>query len=158
MGSVIGLTQRYWLNPDGQTPNIPESAFVNSILSSSGIDKHLPTYNLQMPDFNEYWQPHLASMTVSMPHITLAHQAQPNDDVLFQEVGGEAVLLNLASESYFGLNEVGTRIWSLLGENTQLQNAFDILSAEYNVEPAQLETDLLTLVDEMAKAGLVQVR
>lgn len=92
-----------------------------------------------------------------MSHITLANQAQPHNDVLFQEVGGEAVLLNLGSESYFGLNEVGTRIWSLLAENTQLQNAFDILCAEYDVEPAKLEADLLALVDEMAKAGLVQV-
>ncbi len=93
-----------------------------------------------------------------MPHITLAHQAQPNDDVLFQEVGGEAVLLNLGSESYFGLNEVGTRIWALLGEGNSLQHVFDILCAEYDVTPEQLKSDLLSLVDEMAKAGLVQVR
>ena len=93
-----------------------------------------------------------------MPHITLAHQAQPNDDVLFQEVGGEAVLLNLGSESYFGLNEVGTRIWALLAENDSLQHAFDTLCTEYEVAPEQLQSDLLALVDEMAKAGLVQLR
>ena len=92
-----------------------------------------------------------------MPHITLATQARPNDDVLFQEVGGEAVLLNLASESYFGLNEVGTRIWALLAENNSLQHAFDILCKEYEVTPEQLQADLLALVDDMAKAGLVQV-
>jgi Coenzyme PQQ synthesis protein D (PqqD) len=92
-----------------------------------------------------------------MQHITLAHQAQPKDEVLFQEVGGEAVLLNLDSESYFGLNAVGTRIWALLGQNSSLQHAFDTLCAEYEAEPAQLESDLLHLVDEMAKAGLVQL-
>ena len=37
-------------------------------------------------------------------------------DVLFQEVAGETVLLDLNSESYFGLDEVGTRIWTLLNE------------------------------------------
>ncbi len=92
-----------------------------------------------------------------MQHITLAHHAQPNDEVLFQEVGGEAVLLNLASESYFGLNAVGTRIWALLGQNNSLQHAFEALCAEYEAEPAQLESDLLHLVDDMAKAGLVQL-
>ena len=30
-------------------------------------------------------------------------------DVLFQEVSGEMVLLDLASESYFGLDEIGAR-------------------------------------------------
>lgn len=93
-----------------------------------------------------------------MPHITLAHHAEPNDDVLFQEVGGEAVLLNLGSESYFGLNEVGTRIWALISEDSLLQRTYDQLCDEYDADPAQLQLDLLTLVDEMAKAGLVQVR
>ena len=111
-----------------------------------------------MPDFNEYWRPHQASMTASIMHITLANQAQPNDDVLFQEVGGEAVLLNLGSESYFGLNEVGTRIWALLAENNSLQHTFDTLCTEYEVTPEQLKSDLLALVDDMAKAGLVQLR
>ena len=93
-----------------------------------------------------------------MLHITLANQAEPKEDVLFQEVGGEAVLLNLASESYYGLNAVGTRVWALLGEDTRLQHVYDKLSSEYDVTPAQLESDLLVVVDEMAKAGLVTVR
>lgn len=93
-----------------------------------------------------------------MQHITLAHQVQPNDEVLFQEVGGEAILLSLSSESYFGLNSVGTRIWALLGENTSLQHAFDTLCVEYDATPEQLQSDLLALVDDMAKVGLVQVR
>ena len=93
-----------------------------------------------------------------MSHITLANHVQPNDDVLFQEVGGEAVLLNLGNESYFGLNEVGTRVWELLREDSHLQRAFDLLCDEYDVTPDQLQSDMLALVDEMAKAGLVQVR
>ena len=90
-------------------------------------------------------------------NLTLSGQAKPSDDVLFQEVGGEGVLLNLASESYFGLDPVGTRIWVLLGEDGSLQRAFDILADEYEVEPAQLEADLLDLVQKLAEAGLVQV-
>jgi hypothetical protein len=35
----------------------------------------------------------------------------PSPEVLVQELEGEAVLLNLASERYFGLDDVGTRIW-----------------------------------------------
>ncbi len=90
-------------------------------------------------------------------NLTLSGQANPSDDVLFQEVGGESVLLNLASESYFGLDPIGTRIWVLLGEDGSLQRAFDILADEYEVEPAQLEADLLDLVQKLAEAGLVQV-
>lgn len=90
-------------------------------------------------------------------NITLSQQARPSGDVLFQEVGGEAVLLNLASESYFGLDPVGTRIWVLLGEDARLQHAYDTMCDEYEVAPALLETDLLTLVGKLAEAGLVTV-
>jgi len=43
-------------------------------------------------------------------------------DVLSQEVDGETVLLNLNSENYFGLDEIGTRIWQLLQEPDQATN------------------------------------
>ena len=92
-----------------------------------------------------------------MQHITLAHQARPNDDVLFQEVAGEAVLLNLASERYFGLDPVGTRIWALLADHDSLRSVADVLCAEYDAEPARIRDDLLTLVGKLADAGLVTV-
>ena len=90
--------------------------------------------------------------------LTLSHQARPSDDVLFQEVSGEAVLLKLASENYFGLDAIGTRIWALLTADARLQRAFDILCDEYEVEVVVLERDLLSLVERMADAGLVMVR
>jgi hypothetical protein len=76
---------------------------------------------------------------------------------VFQEIGGEAVLLDLASEKYFALNPVGTRIWTAIGDGAPLQRAYETLLAEYDVDPARLEADLLALVDELARAGLVKV-
>jgi hypothetical protein len=76
---------------------------------------------------------------------------------LFQEVGGEAVLLDLASERYFGLDPVGTRIWTLLGEDDHLQTVHDRLCAEYDAEPDRIAADLLALVGKLAEAGLVEV-
>ena len=43
--------------------------------------------------------------------MTRADKIQISPDVLSQEVNGETVLLDLEGESYFGLNEVGTRVW-----------------------------------------------
>lgn len=86
---------------------------------------------------------------------TLSQRARQSEDVLFQEVGGEAVLLDLASESYFGLDPVGTRFWSLLEGSTSLASVHQAMLAEYDVEPGQLESDLLALVSRLAEAGLV---
>ncbi|MGH8050677.1 MAG: PqqD family protein [Arenimonas sp.] len=92
-----------------------------------------------------------------MQHITLAHQARPNDEVLFQEVAGEAVLLNLASERYFGLDPVGTHIWGLINSNLTLQQVHQSLCETYDAGPEKLQQDLLALIAQLAEAGLVTV-
>ncbi len=96
-------------------------------------------------------------MTATTAHVTLASQVQCSNDVLVQEVGGEAVLLDLASEKYFGLDPVGTRIWALLADHDSLRSVADVLCAEYDAEPARIRDDLLTLVGKLADAGLVTV-
>ena len=78
-------------------------------------------------------------------------------DVLFQEVSGEMVLLDLASESYFGLDAVGARIWALLESGASVGETLDTLLQEYEVERATLETDLAELLEKLAGAGLISL-
>ncbi len=79
------------------------------------------------------------------------------DTVLFQEVSGESVLLDLASEQYFGLDEVGTRVWQLLSEFRALDEVYPVLLDEYEVEPEVLARDLSELLDALVEAGLVEL-
>ena len=79
-------------------------------------------------------------------------------DVLFQVVNGETVLLNLKNERYFGLDEVGTRIWQLLNDDGDLQKVFEIMLDEYDVDAFQLEQDIGKLVGELVEAGLIEIR
>jgi hypothetical protein len=78
-------------------------------------------------------------------------------DVLFQEVGGETVLLDLESEHYFGLDAVGTRIWALLGEGASVGAVVDTLLQEYEVERATLEADVADLLSNLLEAGLIRL-
>lgn len=81
-----------------------------------------------------------------------------SSEVLSQEVSGETVLLDMESESYFGLDEVGTRIWQLLQEKDGLQAVFDAILSEYDVEADRLESDLEELLSRLEGAGLVTMR
>ena len=76
---------------------------------------------------------------------------------MFCEFDGEAVILNLDSGICFGLDEVGTHIWQLIGEHRLLQTVFDTMRRDYDVAPDTLERDLLTLVDELCTKGLGRV-
>lgn len=77
-------------------------------------------------------------------------------DVLSQELAGESVLLDLASESYFGLDAVGTRIWQLLQGGADESGLVDALLDEYEVEREVLERDVAELLDRLAEAGLIE--
>lgn len=79
------------------------------------------------------------------------------EDVLVQDLGGEMVLLNLDSEEYFGLDDVGSTMWGILKESSSLQAAYDRLLTVYDVEPDQLQQDLLELVEKFIDHGLVEV-
>ncbi len=75
--------------------------------------------------------------------------------VLMREIGGEAVILNLDSEKYYGLNEVGARVWVALTTASSIQAAYETLLSEFAVQPDQLRQDLESLVADLAEHGLV---
>jgi hypothetical protein len=89
--------------------------------------------------------------------ISLQQKVTISPEVLSQEVDGETVLLDLQSESYFGLDEVGTRIWQLLNDGSNLQAVFDTLLGEYDVEKQQLGKDLQDHIAQLVNAGLISL-
>ena len=76
-------------------------------------------------------------------------------DVLAQEVNDEIVLLDLKTEQYLGLNEVGARVWQLLEEGVVLEQIYNKLLEEYDVDKELLKIDLNDLITNMSKEGIV---
>ena len=72
------------------------------------------------------------------------------------DLGGESVLLDPTSGRYFGLNEVGTRIFELLGEPRSVSDLVNILMEEYEVGAPQLRSDVEQFVGEMMSRGLIE--
>ena len=81
-----------------------------------------------------------------------------SEEALSQEVNGETVILDLKSESYFGLDEVGTRIWQLLQEHGDVQKTFDVMMQEFDVDAERLETDMHELLKMLDKYGLITIQ
>ena len=79
-------------------------------------------------------------------------------DVLFRELQGEAVILNLASSTYFGLDAVGTRIWQLCEAHGSLKTVLDAMQCEFDAPDEMLQSDLLTFVDELVDKGLLSLQ
>lgn len=89
--------------------------------------------------------------------ISSRQRVRPAENVLVRELEGESVLLNLNSESYFGLDDVGTRMWSVLTTSETVQDSFEVLAEEFDVSSEQLRTDLAELIDTLVEHGLVEI-
>lgn len=87
--------------------------------------------------------------------MTPSNSIHISEDVLAQELAGETVLLDLASESYFGLDAVGTRVWQLLRAGQGEDELIDTLLNEYEVERHKLAADVSELLEELEEAGLI---
>ena len=79
------------------------------------------------------------------------------EDVLMQKVGDDAILLNLNTENYFALDEIGTRIIDTLQESDSVTQAVQKLVEIYEVDEGKLTTDAIRLVEECKEHGLLQI-
>lgn len=80
-----------------------------------------------------------------------------SETVFAQEVDGEMVLLDMESENYFGLDEVGTAIWQAMQEYGTLKEVFNAMLEQYDVEEEVLKRDLTEFVEKLIESGLVEV-
>lgn len=90
-----------------------------------------------------------------MPDVRRIARVTPS--TLCREVQGETVLLQLDSGEYFGLDEVGTRIWQLIVEKGDLEEVEAAMRAEYEVDVAVLAADLHRVVDQLASKRLIEI-
>jgi hypothetical protein len=77
--------------------------------------------------------------------------------VSFTFVEEDAVLLNMQTNQYYLLDEVGARLWGLLRDGKPLKESYQTLLEEYEVDPAQLEQDVLELLEKLKEQGLVEI-
>jgi hypothetical protein len=73
-------------------------------------------------------------------------------------LGDESAILNMKNSVYYGLDAVGTRVWSLLGQPRSIGQLRDTILDEYDVEARVCERDLLTLLEQLRNEGLIDVK
>jgi len=74
------------------------------------------------------------------------------------DLGGEVAILDLSGGMYYGLDEVGARIWELVQEPRVVEDVQGVILEEYDVEPEIAKRDVLTLLQALVDRELVEVR
>ena len=80
---------------------------------------------------------------------------RPAEHVIARPVLGEMVLLDVATEQYLAVNEVGSRIWELLAGGATVDETVATLSGEYRIDPAVLTADVEEFVGRLLSLGVV---
>lgn len=96
--------------------------------------------------------PEGAVLTVS---LTESSVITSNQEVVWCDLVGGAALLDLRTSTYFSLNSVGAFVWALLRNPIAISEIHEGLVAHYDVEQDKCYTDLMNLLEELTKAGLI---
>jgi hypothetical protein len=88
--------------------------------------------------------------------VSFSDRVRVVPNVLFRRVSDEGVLVNLNTEVYLGLNQVGTRMWSALNDASSVQAAYDALIEEYDADPTELRRDLEEFIDRLFAEQLIE--
>lgn len=78
-----------------------------------------------------------------------------SENTVVQEMGDGIVILNLNTERFFEVNEVGKRFWELLTEHQEYTTALHVIQDEYDVSVEQLQEDMNRLMEDLVKAELI---
>ncbi len=92
-----------------------------------------------------------------MVRISSIHQTTVPPHVVTRELDGEAILLNLDSEFYFGFATVDTCFRTALCKSLSIEKAYYQLLEIYKVEVDKLRQDLKWLIDTLVQHGLVHI-
>lgn len=87
--------------------------------------------------------------------ITMDSCPQRHPDVIGRLMEGEAVIIMPEKKQVKVLNEVGARIWSLVGGERTVRRIVHLLCQEYEVSEQQMEADALEFLSQLYDEGIL---
>lgn len=89
--------------------------------------------------------------------ITLETAIKHVEGVFWQDVVEDVVMLDVEKGQYFGAENTGAFIWRLFEQPATVSVACDRLMDEYDVDRETCEEEVLAFLEQLHKAGLIEV-
>lgn len=83
---------------------------------------------------------------------------QRRNDLLFNEVDGEVVMLSIENGEYYGMDQVGSRIWELIEQPIKIKELVACLIQEYKASEEICTTDLLSFISKLRDKKILIVK
>ena len=89
--------------------------------------------------------------------LPLSDRVDVPKHVLVRFLDNESVFLNLETEHYYGLDEIGTRMWQTVTAAPYIEAAYEQLLSQFDVEAQQLRQNFSELLERLVNDGLLRV-
>lgn len=89
--------------------------------------------------------------------LTLQSTVARSPDQVSGDLEGKVVLLSIANGEYYNLNEVGSRMWVLLEKPIAVAALIEVLLAEFEVDRATCEQQVMAFLERLRKDKLLLV-
>jgi hypothetical protein len=89
--------------------------------------------------------------------LTLHALVQRNPGLVTSNIDGEIVMMSVDNGEYYGLDEIGSRIWDLLENTISVENLVEKLTEEFEVEKGDCMNDTIEFLKELLSKNLILV-
>src|SRR5512137_113100 len=99
-----------------------------------------------------------------MTQLNLNAVCAPSEKIVARLIEGEIVIIPLTSgigdteDEMYSLNPTGQAIWQKLDGQRTLKDVAELLAAEFEAPPAEIEKDVIGLATELTKRGILAIR
>ena len=90
--------------------------------------------------------------------LSLDSIAVASGELVSANLDGEVVILGFSTGSYFSLDQVGAFVWDHIQKPQKVSAIRNAILEEYEIDPAQCERDLITLLEELVDKQLIDIR
>ena len=78
-----------------------------------------------------------------------------NDELIHSAIDNETVMMSLERDEYYGLDEIATDIWNLLGEPRSAEEILDNLDERFETDRETIATDLMAFLNDMVESKVL---
>jgi Coenzyme PQQ synthesis protein D (PqqD) len=89
--------------------------------------------------------------------LTKSSIVKVSKEVVHCNVEDEVVILGMKDGVYYGLNPIGSLIWTIIEKPKSVDEILNTILKEYNVNIEESESDLLELLTDLLDKGLIEV-
>ncbi|WP_366657007.1 PqqD family protein [Fodinicurvata sp. EGI_FJ10296] len=93
-----------------------------------------------------------------MDAITVRSVVEAKPEPLAAPLAEGLVILQVETDRYYNLNELGTEVWGLIQKPTTVNEIVDNITSTHDVDAERCEADIVSLLQDMARARLITVR